>query len=46
MCTEAETAQAARNFRTVITAAVVGATIAVGTAVGLVLTHHLSVWIG
>lgn len=43
---EHEIDQAARNFRTVVVSAVIGATLALGTAVGLVLTHHLSVWVG
>lgn len=37
---------AARNFRTVVLAALVGGIIGLGTAVGLVLSHHLSVWLG
>lgn len=37
---------AARNFRTVVISAVIGATLALGTAVGLIVTHHLSVWVG
>lgn len=44
--TEHEIDQAARNFRTVVVSAVIGATLALGTAVGLILTHHLSVWVG
>lgn len=44
--TEHEINVAARNFRTVVLSAVVGATLALGTAVGLIVTHHLSVWVG